>query len=84
MARVVVSEFLPLDGVFEDPGGAVAKYVVSASLENPAWNNSTVLSGSPAQSVASLRERLTGDILVAGSAGWSARCWKPTSSTSCG
>ncbi len=126
--RVVVSEFITLDGVMEDPGGAegfdrggwafqfdrgpegdrfkldellagdilllgrktyqafaeawpsrtddvgfadkinsMPKYVVSETLRNPGWNNSTVISGDVAGQVSKLKEQPGGDILVAGS-----------------
>ena len=129
MGRIVVSEFVSIDGVMEDPGGAegyehggwtfrfdrgedgdrykleelmdavalllgrvtyegfakawpsitdeagfadrmngLPKYVVSSTLENPEWNNSTVLRGDPVEQVRGLRDRLAGNILVAGSA----------------
>lgn len=126
MARIVVTEFVSLDGVMEDPGGGedfehggwtfefdrgegdkfkldealdaealllgrvtyegfaaawptmegsfadkfngMPKYVVSATLEDPAWNNSTVLQGDVAHEVSKLRERPGGDIVVHGSA----------------
>jgi dihydrofolate reductase len=127
MGRIVVTEFVSLDGVMEDPGGsenfkhggwsfaynrgeegdrfkldetmssdalllgrktyegfatawptregefadrfnAMPKYVVSSTLENPPWNNSTVLKGNVAEEVAMLRERHDGDIVVHGSA----------------
>jgi dihydrofolate reductase len=127
MRKLVVSEFLTLDGVMEDPGGAegferggwsfkfqdpegmqfkleetmaaealllgrvtyegfaaawptmtdevgfaakmnsMPKYVVSSTLENPTWTNTSVLSGDLATAVAELREGDGGDILVAGS-----------------
>jgi dihydrofolate reductase len=126
MARIVVTEFVSLDGVMEDPGGAegfeyggwtfkfdrgaegdkfkldetlgaeaqllgrvtyegfaaawpsmqgefadkfnsMPKYVVSSTLENPEWNNSTVLGGDVVEEVAKLRQTPGGDILVAGS-----------------
>jgi dihydrofolate reductase len=129
MGKIVVTEFVSLDGVMEDPGGAedfkhggwtfefesgdegnqfkldetleaealllgrvtyegfaaawpgmedpvgfadkmnsMPKYVVSSTLENPAWNNSTVLEGDAAEAVAKLKEEIDGVILVGGSA----------------
>ena len=125
MRRIVVTEFISLDGVIEDPGGsegtkhggwsfkfqdpegfafkleelkshdaqllgrttyegfaeawpdrtdelgfaekmnAMPKYVVSSTLEDPTWNNTTVIS---IDDVAGLKESDGGDILVAGSA----------------
>jgi dihydrofolate reductase len=126
MGRVVVTEFVSLDGVLEDPGGAEEfehggwvfefergadgdefklrelldakahllgrvtyegfakawpsrtgefadrlnndpKYVVSSTLDNPEWTNTTVLRGDAASEVAKLREQVDGNILVAGS-----------------
>jgi dihydrofolate reductase len=129
MGKIVVTEFISLDGVIEDPGGAedyrhggwtfeiergqegdkfkleelqeaeaqllgrvtyegfaaawpkmedeagfatkmnaMPKYVVSSSLERADWQNTTILSGDPAESVATLKEKVDGVILVAGSA----------------
>jgi dihydrofolate reductase len=126
MGNVVVSQFISLDGVVEDPGGAeefdrggwafefdrgaegdkfkldevmasevlllgrvtyegfakawpsrsgdfadkfngMPKYVVSATLKDPEWNNSTVIDGDVAEGVARLRQDVDGDILVNGS-----------------
>lgn len=127
MGRIVVTEFISLDGVVEDPGGAedyrhggwtfeidrgeegnkfkldetmeaaaqllgrvtfegfaeawptregefadkfnsMPKYVVSTTLEDPDWNNSTVLPGKDlAAEIAKLKEDVDGTILVAGS-----------------
>ena len=128
MSRIVVSEFVTLDGVMEDPGGAepferggwafqfdrgaeadqfkldelvnasalllgrktyegfaaawpertddagfadkmnsMPKYVVSSTLRDPTWSNTTVLSGDVSGSLAKLKEDVDGDILVAGS-----------------
>jgi dihydrofolate reductase len=126
MGKVVVSQFISLDGVIEDPGGAeefdrggwafkfdrgpegnkfkldevmasealllgrvtyegfaeawpsrsgdfadkingMPKYVVSATLKDPEWNNSTVIGGDVAEAVARLRQDVDGDILVNGS-----------------
>jgi dihydrofolate reductase len=127
MGRIVVSEFVTLDGVMEDPGGgekspyggwafkfergedgdtfksqelmaadalllgrrtyegfaaawpnmtqdefgqrmnSLPKYVISHTLTDPSWNNSTVLAGDPVQEVSRLKDEV-GEILVAGSA----------------
>lgn len=127
MGRIVVSEFVSLDGVMEDPGGAegfkyggwtfaidrgpegdafkleevraagalllgrvtyegfaeawpkmegefadkfngMPKYVVSSTLGEPSWSNTTVLAGGLAESVGRLREDFDGELLVNGSA----------------
>ena len=129
MGKVVVSEFITLDGVIEDPGGAegtefggwsfrfpaeegqqfkheelmasdvqlmgrityeefaqawpameesagefgakmngMPKVVVSTTLSNPAWKNTTVAEGDHPSAVATLKEEYAGDILVPGSA----------------
>jgi dihydrofolate reductase len=128
MAKVVVSQFITIDGVIEDPGGSegldrggwafkfdrgpegdqfkmdevmqadalllgrvtyegfaeawptregdfadkfntMAKYVVSSTIGEPEWNNSTVISPDDiADEVAKLKEQDGGDILVNGSA----------------
>jgi dihydrofolate reductase len=126
MGRIVVTEFVSLDGVVEDPGGSedfehggwsfafsrgeegdkfkldetleadalllgrvtyegfaaawparddpfadkfneMPKYVVSSTLEDPEWNNSTVLSGDLAEEVAKLTQDHDGDVVVHGS-----------------
>ncbi len=46
---------------------AKPKYVVSSTLHDPAWSNTTVLRGDPARAVATLKRDVTGDIVVAGS-----------------
>jgi len=129
MGRIVVTEFVSLDGVIEAPGGGegyrhggwtfeiergpegdkfkfdelveaeaqllgrvtyegfaaawpqmedeagfaekmntMPKYVVSSTLERADWQNSTILIGDPADSVARLKDEVDGVILVAGSA----------------
>ena len=125
MGRIVVTEFISVDGVIEDPGGAegfrhggwafdldeesgqfkfeeamaseamllgrktyegfaqawpsqegefadkfntMPKYVVSSTLKDPEWTNTTVLRGGLAEEVARLRQRHEGDVLVHGSA----------------
>jgi dihydrofolate reductase len=121
MGRLVVTEFITLDGVIEEPGwsfefnrgdegeefksdelkaagaqllgrvtyqgfakawptmtgtgwfgekmNAMPKYVVSSTLsdEDADWNNSTVIRDNVAGQVSRLKERVAGDILVAGS-----------------
>jgi dihydrofolate reductase len=127
MGRIVVTEFVSLDGVIEDPGGSenfkyggwsfefargdegdkfkldealeadalllgrvtyegfadawpsregefadkfnsMPKYVVSRTLKNPGWNNSTVLDGDVAGAVSKLKQDFEGDLVVHGSA----------------
>ena len=128
MGKVVVTEFVSLDGVFEDPGGSegtehagwsfkfdrgedgnrfkldelmaadaqllgrvtyegfakawperedevgfakkfnsMPKYVVSTTLEDPEWENSTVIKGNVPDEVSQLKEQYDGDILISGS-----------------
>jgi dihydrofolate reductase len=127
MGKLVVTEFVSIDGVFEDPGGSenfehggwsfdydrgedgdrfkldelmeadvqllgrktyegfaeawpsregefadifnsMPKYVVSSTLTDPDWTNSTVLDGDLVQEVSKLRDGPDGDIVVHGSA----------------
>jgi dihydrofolate reductase len=127
MGRIVVTEFMSIDGVIEDPGGAedykyggwsfefsrgdegdnfkleetrqsdalllgrvtyegfadawpqregefadkfngMPKYVVSSTLTDPEWANSTVISGDVPAEVAKLRDAHEGDVVVHGSA----------------
>jgi dihydrofolate reductase len=126
MRKIIVSEFVTLDGVMEDPGGAdkferggwafqfergpegdkfkldetmaaealllgrvtyagfaeawpsrtgefadkmnnMPKYVVSSTLTQGKWNNSTLIKGNVEQEVSKLKAMPGGDILVAGS-----------------
>src|SRR5688572_25828036 len=126
MGRIVVTEFMSLDGVVEDPGGSedfkhsgwsfeidrgdegnqfkleetmasdalllgrvtyegfaeawpprtgefadkfnnMPKYVVSSTLRDPEWANTTVLDGDLAAAVAEVRDRHDGDVTVHGS-----------------
>jgi dihydrofolate reductase len=125
MAKLIVTEFVSLDGVMEDPGGAedfkyggwtfeidrgegdkfkldetmetdalllgrktyegfaaawpsregefadkfntMPKYVVSSTLEDPEWTNTTVLRGDPVDAVRKLKEEQSGTIVVHGS-----------------
>jgi dihydrofolate reductase len=56
------------EGEFADKFNTMPKYVISSTLRNPEWNNSTVLGGDVADEVAKLRQRRDGDIVVHGSA----------------
>ena len=125
MAKIIVTEFVSLDGVMEDPGGAenfkyggwtfeidhgegdkfkldetmdtaalllgrktyegfaeawpsregefadkfntMPKYVVSATLDNPEWTNTTVLKGDAVDAVKKLKAEQDGNIVVHGS-----------------
>ena len=127
MGKIVVTEFISLDGIIEDPGGAepgspadwtnfdrgaegdqlkmaelvaadaqllgrvtyggyaaawpsiddeagfgekmngMPKYVVSSTLRDPAWDNTTVLAGDPVSEIKALKTRIARDILVSGS-----------------
>jgi dihydrofolate reductase len=53
---------------FTDRINSMPKYVVSSTLTDPEWENTTVLSGDPLEEVARLRDADSGPILVNGSA----------------
>jgi dihydrofolate reductase len=54
-------------GALADRLNSKAKYVVSSTLREPGWNNTTVMKDDPVSEVTRLRQRMTGDIVVAGS-----------------
>jgi dihydrofolate reductase len=56
-----------MEGELADKFNAMPKYVVSSTLENPEWNNSTVLEGDVVEEVSRLRQAPGGDIVVHGS-----------------
>lgn len=56
------------EGEFADKFNAMPKYVVSTTLENPEWANSTVISGEVGAEVSRLKQELDGDLVVHGSA----------------
>jgi dihydrofolate reductase len=53
---------------FAEKMNTMPKYVVSSTLKQADWNNSTILSGDVVEEVEKLREDVDGVILVAGSA----------------
>jgi dihydrofolate reductase len=55
------------DGPFADKMNGMPKYVVSSTLKDPEWNNTTVLEGDLADEVTKLKDSDDGPILVAGS-----------------
>jgi dihydrofolate reductase len=56
------------DGEFADKFNSMPKYVVSSTLSDPEWNNTTVLAGEVVEDVAKLKRDQDGDIVVHGSA----------------
>ena len=55
------------EGELADKYNSMPKYVASKTLSDPAWNNTSVLSGELAEEVARLTHDVDGDISVAGS-----------------
>jgi dihydrofolate reductase len=55
------------DGEFADKFNTMPKYVVSSTLKDPEWTNSTVIDGDVADAVARLKEEYDGDVVVHGS-----------------
>jgi dihydrofolate reductase len=56
------------DGEFADKFNSMPKYVISSTLTDPHWNNTTVLGGDVAEAVAKLKREQDGVIVVHGSA----------------
>src|SRR5689334_14119636 len=71
LGRVTYDGFAPIwphyEGEFADKFNTMPKYVVSQTLTNPEWNNTTVLSGDIVNEARKLKERYNGDIVVHGS-----------------
>ncbi len=74
LGRVTYSGFAAAWPAMQDPGGfadrmnGLPKYVVTSTLSDLAWNNSTRLVGDVATAVGALKEQVAGTILLAGSA----------------
>src|SRR3954464_5945071 len=56
------------EGEFAGPFNTMAKYVISSTLRDPAWTNTTVLGGDLPAAVARVNEERDGDVVVHGSA----------------
>src|SRR5213083_2348485 len=54
-------------GPLADRLNSLPKYVVSSTLEDPGWNNTTVLKGDVVEEVSKLKQELNGEIVVAAS-----------------
>src|SRR5437868_10268167 len=54
----------PREGELADRLNSMPKYVVSSTLVNPEWDNSTVLGGDVVQEVSRLKQQLDGEIAV--------------------
>ena len=54
-------------GAWADRLNGLPKYVVSSTLADPLWSNSTVLRGDVVEEVARLKQELDGEIVVIGS-----------------
>src|SRR3954451_708649 len=74
LGRVTYEMFAPAWStrtVEDDPGAPffneTAKYVVSATLESPAWNNSQVVGPYDADTIRRLKDEVDGNLYVSGS-----------------
>jgi dihydrofolate reductase len=54
-------------GALADRLNSKPKYVLSSTLQDPAWNNTTVLRGDAVSEISKLKQELAGDIVVAAS-----------------
>jgi dihydrofolate reductase len=74
LGRVTYEGFAEAWPQREDPGGFAArmnsmpKYVVSSTMQEASWENSTILSGDLSEEIARVHGEVDGTILVAGSA----------------
>jgi dihydrofolate reductase len=51
-------------GALADRLNSKPKYIASSTLQDPAWNNTTVLKGNVVDEVSKLKQQLAGDIVV--------------------
>lgn len=57
-----------MEGEFADKFNTMPKYVVSSTLTDPTWNNTTVISGDLREEIGRLTKEIEGDLIVHGSA----------------
>ena len=55
------------EGEFADKFNTMPKYVVSSTLEDPEWNNTTVIKGDVVEEVRKLKDRIDGILQTPGS-----------------
>jgi dihydrofolate reductase len=58
------SRWLSRDGAWADKLNSMPKYVVSSTLTDPKWSNSTVIKGDLVSEVSKLKQEISGEILV--------------------
>ena len=58
------ARWLSKSGEWADRLNSLPKYVVSSTLQEPKWSNSTVLRGDAVSEVSKLKQQLAGDIVV--------------------
>ena len=56
------------EGEFADKFNSMPKYVVSTTLDDPEWNNTTVISSDVAAQIGKLKDQFANDVVVHGSA----------------
>ncbi|MEA2497406.1 MAG: hypothetical protein QOJ29_5317 [Thermoleophilaceae bacterium] len=72
LGRITYEGFAPvwptMEGAVADKFNSMPKYVISKTLVDPDWNNTTVLGGDVAEEATALKQQVDGDIVVHGSA----------------
>ena len=63
----LTSRWATREGAWADRLRTISKYVVSATLEEPVWPNTTILRGDIVDEVARLKQQLDGDLVLVGS-----------------
>ena len=58
------ARWLSKSGAWADRLNSLPKYVVSSTLQEPKWSNSTILTGDVVSEVSKLKQELAGDIVV--------------------